>query len=144
MVTEPYWIAHAQGTTHGSPFGYDTHVPVIFLGHPIKPGHYNGTITVNFWIWVPGIEWAPTWVTWRVGGGYIGWAPLPPRRLVGSVAAPQFVFVGTARFSDPVRPSSVIVNNTTIIRQTTVINNIKNETRSIGGAGPARPPASTS
>lgn len=47
VVTEPYWIAHAQGTTHGSPFGYDTHVPVIFLGHPIKPGHYNGTITPN-------------------------------------------------------------------------------------------------
>lgn len=28
------------------------------------------------WIWIPGVEWAPAWVCWRVGGGYIGWAPL--------------------------------------------------------------------
>jgi len=36
------------------------------------------------WIWVPGrdedLEWGPAWVSWRTGGDYIGWAPLPPRR----------------------------------------------------------------
>lgn len=31
------------------------------------------------WIWVPGREWAPAWVSWRTGGDYVGWAPLPPR-----------------------------------------------------------------
>src|SRR6266545_749266 len=31
------------------------------------------------WVWVPGSVWAPAWVDWRFGGGYIGWAPLPPR-----------------------------------------------------------------
>jgi hypothetical protein len=30
------------------------------------------------WIWVPGDVWAPAWVAWRWGGGYVGWAPLPP------------------------------------------------------------------
>ncbi len=30
------------------------------------------------WIWVPGYVWAPAWVQWRWGGGYCGWAPLPP------------------------------------------------------------------
>ena len=30
------------------------------------------------WVWVPGREWAPAWVSWRYGGGYMGWAPLPP------------------------------------------------------------------
>lgn len=30
------------------------------------------------WIWVPGSVWGPAWVTWRSGGSYIGWAPLPP------------------------------------------------------------------
>jgi hypothetical protein len=30
------------------------------------------------WAWVPGVQWAPAWVAWRSGGGYIGWAPLPP------------------------------------------------------------------
>src|SRR5690349_17308645 len=34
------------------------------------------------WIWVPGIEWAPAWVSWRMGGGYIGWAPLAPPGLI--------------------------------------------------------------
>jgi hypothetical protein len=31
------------------------------------------------WIWVPGREWGPAWVSWRTGGDYVGWAPLPPR-----------------------------------------------------------------
>ena len=31
------------------------------------------------WVWVPGYEWGPGWVAWRSGGGYVGWAPLPPR-----------------------------------------------------------------
>lgn len=30
------------------------------------------------WIWAPGYVWAPAWVQWRWGGGYCGWAPLPP------------------------------------------------------------------
>ncbi len=30
------------------------------------------------WIWVPGYVWAPSWVEWRWGGGYAGWAPMPP------------------------------------------------------------------
>jgi hypothetical protein len=31
------------------------------------------------WGWVPGTLWGPAWVSWRVGGGYVGWAALPPR-----------------------------------------------------------------
>ena len=30
------------------------------------------------WIWVPGYEWAPAWVSWRDSDEYVGWAPLPP------------------------------------------------------------------
>jgi len=30
------------------------------------------------WVWVPGRVWAPAWVSWRYGGGSVGWAPLPP------------------------------------------------------------------
>jgi hypothetical protein len=30
------------------------------------------------WVWVPGYVWAPAWVEWRWGGGYAGWAPMPP------------------------------------------------------------------
>ncbi|HVT60327.1 MAG TPA: DUF6600 domain-containing protein [Thermoanaerobaculia bacterium] len=31
------------------------------------------------WAWVPGPVWAPAWVSWQAGAGYVGWAPLPPR-----------------------------------------------------------------
>lgn len=31
------------------------------------------------WIWVPDTVWAPAWVAWRAGHGWIGWAPLPPQ-----------------------------------------------------------------
>jgi hypothetical protein len=47
IVDEPYWIDSAKGTTHGSPFGYDTHVPVIFFGPWIRPGRYDETIAPN-------------------------------------------------------------------------------------------------
>lgn len=37
---EPGWVAGGgkQGTTHGSPYSYDTHVPVIFFGKQVAPG----------------------------------------------------------------------------------------------------------
>ncbi|MDL5045066.1 hypothetical protein QQ054_03295 [Oscillatoria amoena NRMC-F 0135] len=39
-VMEPGWLQQSRvtGTTHGSPYVYDTHVPVIFFGKGIKPG----------------------------------------------------------------------------------------------------------
>jgi hypothetical protein len=33
------------------------------------------------WVWIPGNQWAPAWVTWRESTGHIGWAPLPPETL---------------------------------------------------------------
>lgn len=30
------------------------------------------------WLWIPGTEWAPSWVAWRDADDYAGWAPLPP------------------------------------------------------------------
>ena len=30
------------------------------------------------WVWVPGREWGPGWVSWRRGNEECGWAPLPP------------------------------------------------------------------
>lgn len=47
MVLEPYWMYSPSGTTHGSPYGYDTHVPIIFAGPRIKPGTYRQRVAVN-------------------------------------------------------------------------------------------------
>ena len=31
------------------------------------------------WVWVPGYQWGPGWVSWRTSDDYVGWAPLPPK-----------------------------------------------------------------
>ncbi len=54
------------------------------------PFHYGRWITrAGRWSWVPGTMWGPAWVSWRSGGGYVGWSPLPPRgaRLAGGYGA---------------------------------------------------------
>ena len=61
--------------------------------------HYGRWTYNNYygWIWVPGYEWAPAWVSWRYGGGYCGWAPLSPGVGIGvSYGCPDswWVFVG--------------------------------------------------
>ncbi len=46
IVQKPYWIASKQGTTHGTPFSYDTHVPLIFWGPGIRPGRYDENVRI--------------------------------------------------------------------------------------------------
>jgi hypothetical protein len=45
--------------------------------------HYGrwANLTDYGWTWFPGtdLDWGPAWVSWRTGGDYVGWAPLPPR-----------------------------------------------------------------
>ena len=38
FVLAPYTVPGAKGTTHGSPWHYDTHVPLLLLGCGIQPG----------------------------------------------------------------------------------------------------------
>ena len=47
VVFEPGFIPSSHGTTHFSPYAYDRHVPVLFMGPGIKAGHYNETIRPN-------------------------------------------------------------------------------------------------
>jgi hypothetical protein len=67
--TDGYWAYTDVGWTWVSyeDFGWATY-------------HYGRWIRIeNYgWCWVPGYEWGPAWVSWRTGGDYIGWAPLPP------------------------------------------------------------------
>jgi predicted AlkP superfamily pyrophosphatase or phosphodiesterase len=46
IVQKPYWIGSKNGTSHGTPYSYDTHVPVIFLGRGIRAGRYDENIRV--------------------------------------------------------------------------------------------------
>jgi hypothetical protein len=47
VMLDPYWMVSRSGTTHGAPFGYDTHVPILFLGAQIRAGRYNANVIVN-------------------------------------------------------------------------------------------------
>jgi hypothetical protein len=88
------------------------------------------------WVWIPDVEWAPAWVDWRVGGGYVGWVARAP---VGVVVAPGlFAFVEIGHFHEVVSPSRMRVNDRTILEKTTVISPVKRENRSFDGSQPRK------
>lgn len=73
----PYWRPYTEGrwviTDYGwtwisyEPFGWATY----------HYGRWTRDERIG-WLWVPGTDWGPAWVSWQHGGGYVGWAPLPP------------------------------------------------------------------
>jgi predicted AlkP superfamily pyrophosphatase or phosphodiesterase len=47
IVLDPFWIRGGSGATHGSPYNYDSHIPLIFMGPGIRPGRYYGAAALN-------------------------------------------------------------------------------------------------
>jgi predicted AlkP superfamily pyrophosphatase or phosphodiesterase len=47
IVLDPYWVLSASGTTHGAPYSYDSHIPLIFMGPGIKAGRYVRPVALN-------------------------------------------------------------------------------------------------
>jgi predicted AlkP superfamily pyrophosphatase or phosphodiesterase len=47
VLLEPHWIAAAAGATHGTPYGYDAHVPLILMGVGIEPGTYRNQVALH-------------------------------------------------------------------------------------------------
>ncbi len=98
------------------------------------------------WVWVPDTEWGASWVCWREGGGYCGWAPLPPGAVFGPggeivyrngpVPDRFFVFVELGHFSEPIHRRDVIVNNTAIINKTVNITRISRVNNVVVNGGP--------
>jgi hypothetical protein len=83
------------------------------------------------WIWVPGTEWSPAWVSWRRGEEAIGWAPMPPEEVYVSVQdepdfwlfvrAPDIVAPSLAVVILPAPQAILYVRQTVIINQTVII-----------------------
>ena len=48
VIFECYWLAGSgtSGTSHGMPFNYDSHVPLVFMGPGVKPGRYHSLAAV--------------------------------------------------------------------------------------------------
>src|SRR5690606_12666779 len=118
-ATDGRWIM----TEYGSPWVSD---------YPWgwAPFHYGRCTFDDFygWIWVPDYEWGPAWVSWRHGGGYYGWAPLPPGVSIHvsiNIPASRWIFVPQRYITSPriynyYAPRTRVVN---IYKHTTIINN---------------------
>ncbi|MEA3208205.1 MAG: hypothetical protein QOE70_1262 [Chthoniobacter sp.] len=103
------------------------------------------------WVWVPGTEWGPAWVSWRRSPQHVGWAPLPPEarfsRSAGfssrvdadyDIGPTNYSFVEVRNFGAP-RLRTVIVEpreNITIIHQTTNITRITYVNNVVYNEGP--------
>ena len=72
-VTGGHWVYTEYGWTWVSDWDWGW-----------APFHYGRWLYASGrgWCWRPGRVWAPAWVSWRFGGGYVGWAPLGPRGVV--------------------------------------------------------------
>jgi hypothetical protein len=103
------------------------------------------------WVWAPGTEWGPAWVSWRRSPQHVGWAPLPPEamfsRSVGfggrvdadfDIGPTNYNFVEVRNFGAP-RLRTVLVQpreNIRIINQTTNITKIKYVNNVVYNEGP--------
>jgi hypothetical protein len=47
VLFEPYWMSSASGTTHGTAYSYDTHIPLIVMGPGIRRGRFDRPVVLN-------------------------------------------------------------------------------------------------
>jgi arylsulfatase A-like enzyme len=47
ILLEPYFLRGAAGTTHGTPYSYDSHIPLIMMGPGVQPGRYDEQAALN-------------------------------------------------------------------------------------------------
>jgi hypothetical protein len=143
--TDGYWAYTDQGWTWVSyeDFGWATY----HYGRWAQLADYG-------WVWVPGTEWAPAWVSWRTGGDYVGWAPLPPegggevvyesRPISGDVdiefgiGPAYYNFVDLRYIGEPVLRDRIIDynQNINIVRNTVNVTNITYNNSTVYNYGP--------
>ena len=65
--TNGHWVMTEYGNTWVSdyPWGW----ACFHYGRWTYDAYYG-------WLWIPGQDWGPAWVSWRSGDNYYGWAPL--------------------------------------------------------------------
>ena len=103
------------------------------------------------WVWVPGNQWAPAWVSWRKSNDYVGWAPLPPEARFDQrtgihnwsdnyydIGPDQYCFVPTREFGAQRIESTIVPpeRNVTIVNQTTNVTNITYNNATVVNEGP--------
>jgi hypothetical protein len=74
---DPKWSPYTVGQWAFSDFGWTWMSDEDFGSIVYHYGRWLRTREED-WCWVPDLEWAASWVSWRYGTEYLGWAPLPP------------------------------------------------------------------
>lgn len=123
----PYYDGHWVYTDYGWTWVSDYQWGAI-------PYHYGTWVADPYygWVWVPGYTWAPSWVVFRTGPDYIGWAPVSPSFSVGVSfgygvpTASPFVFVSARNFCSPRVGTYFVPHSRTgvIINKTRIVNNL--------------------
>lgn len=72
------WAPYTDGSWAYSRYGWTWVSNEDFGGIVYHYGRWVRTLEAG-WCWVPDLEWAAAWVSWRYGQDAVGWAPLPPK-----------------------------------------------------------------
>jgi len=115
---------------------------------PFHYGRWDYDVSYGGYFWVPDYTWGPAWVSWRSDNENYGWAPLRPGVSVGigisfggDIPADRWTFVPNRYITSP-RINNYYVDrsrNVTIIKNTTIINNVhNNNSRTVVIGGPQR------
>jgi hypothetical protein len=116
--------------------------------------HYGRWVRIEGagWCWVPDLEWAASWVSWRYGTEHVGWAPLPPkakwdpRSGIGvwadrdyDTGPDNYVFCPIAELSDPMLAEVLFPPsaNATCFQRSVSITNLAAAGRAVFCGGPA-------
>jgi hypothetical protein len=79
-ASDPNWRPYTDGYWAYTELGWTW---ISYEDHGWATYHYGRWVPLADygWLWFPGggSDWGPSWVCWRTGGNYVGWAPLPPR-----------------------------------------------------------------
>jgi len=153
-VSDPNWRPYSDGYWAYTDVGW-TWVSYEDFGWATY--HYGRWSRVSDygWIWFPGndLEWGPAWVSWRTGGDYIGWAPLPPRGpgiafggvsiggrvdLEFDIGPSYYNFVDVRYIGEPVLRDRIFApsQNVTYINQTVNVTNITYNNNTVYNYGP--------
>ncbi|HTQ79541.1 MAG TPA: DUF6600 domain-containing protein [Thermoanaerobaculia bacterium] len=132
---DPTWRPYTNGSWSYTDQGWAWVAAESWGWGPFHYGRWFYDHNIGGWGWVPGTVWSPAWVAWRQGGGYLGWAPLPPSAgfseeagldLGGREIAPSFfTFVAEAALLAPHIATAILptARNVAIVHNTANITN---------------------
>src|SRR5262249_2274215 len=151
IVSDPSWRPYADGYWAYTDLGWtwvsyeDFGWATYHYGRWVRLADYGGG-------WVPGYRWGPAWVSWRFGGGYAGWAPLPPETEVVYESRPLsghldiefdigpacYNFVDVRYIGEPILRSRIVPyeQNVTYVTQTGNVTNITYKNKTVYNYGP--------